>query len=122
MSDHLDPFEATRDSLGLDPLSPTGPSERSPFGLVVSAHAANFGSLVCLLLGSEVFNWVGYVLGGVVVAFLVVRFWTVDYRRRRSPNYVSAKYPRVLAGAALLIGIALAGQHGLSLAQSQVPI
>ena len=122
MSDHSDPFGATQESLGLGPPSPTGPNERSPFGLVVSAYAANFGSLVCLLLGSDVSNWIGYVLGSAVVAFLVVRFRTVDHRRRGSPNYVFAKYPRALAGASLLIGIVLAGLHGLSLAESQVPV
>ena len=90
---------------------------RAPIMILLGAYLAAALALVCFVPGSSVFNVVGYVIGSVGVAGLVVWYRSVDRRRRRSPRYVFFRNGRIPASVPLLIGILTAAGHAYFLAQ-----
>lgn len=95
---------------------------RGPGSLISIAYIVNLLSIVLLLIGSDILNWMGYILSGYVATILIVSYWAVDQQRRAHPNYVFAGNRTFFAVASVLGGIVLAGLHGLALSQMVVPV
>ncbi len=95
---------------------------RGPGSLVSIAYALNMISVVFLLIGSDTLNLMGYISSGYVAAILIVSYWAVDQQRRALPNYVFVSHRTFLTVTSLLVGIVLAGLHGLALSQTVVPV
>ncbi len=95
---------------------------RGPGSLISMAYALNMVSVVFLLIGSDTLNLMGYISSGYVAAILIVGYWALDQQRRALPNYVFASYRTFLTVTSVLVGIVLAGLHGLALSQTVVPV
>ena len=94
---------------------------RSPGSLIISAYLANIVSLVFLLIGSDILNWIGYVSSGYFAAALIVGYWGIDQQRRMMPNYVFAGHRTFLSILSVLVGLALVVMHSIALSQNVVP-
>ena len=93
---------------------------RGPIFRIVAAYAVNTVSLFFLLTGSNLVNWIGYILSGFLAAGLMVSYWHIDQQRRRFPTYVLIRSRSFWSALSLGIGILLAGLHAVALSQNVV--
>ena len=95
---------------------------RGPGSLILSTYLVNMASLIFLLIGADVLNWIGYVLSGFLAAALIVGYWGIDQRRRMLPNYVFAGHRSFLSVLSAIVGLALVVMHSIALSQNVVPV
>ena len=94
---------------------------RSPGSLIASAYLANTISLVLLLVGSDIMNWIGYAISGFLGAVLIISYWGLDQQRRTLPNYAFAGHRTFLSVLSVIIGLVLAASHSVALSHNMVP-
>lgn len=88
-----------------------------PLGLLIGAYAAVGLSVLAFMPDSRLFNIIGYLLGAVVTAMVIVLYRAIDRRRRLSSRYVIKPYG-FLVPTGLVLGIAVAAGHAYFLAQN----
>lgn len=121
-SDWADSWDAqSNDGHTTMPTEPEDGAARSPGSLIAVAYLTNAVSVVLLLIESDIVNWIGYALSGFLASVLIVSYWGIDQQRRALPNYVLSGHRTFLSVLSVLVGIVLAGLHGVALSQSVVP-
>jgi hypothetical protein len=91
---------------------PTGP----PVPLAIAAFVAVACSLACFLPAQQRFHWIGYGIGALLVAVLVIAYRQVNKHRAGLGNHVDQPLWNHMALAALIAGILVAAGHAYFIA------